>query len=101
MITWGIISVGMMFVQGVYSFYVMRFLLGVAEAGFLPGIIYYLSQWFPRAHRAKAVSWFMIGIPLSLVFGAPLSGWFVQDLDEVTWACTAGNGCSSSKACPR
>jgi MFS family permease len=72
----------MMFVQGVYSFYVMRFLLGVAEAGFLPGIIYYLSQWFPRAYRAKAVSWFMIGIPLSLVFGAPLSGWVMQNMDE-------------------
>ncbi len=83
MITWGVISIGMMFVQGVWSFYAMRFLLGVAEAGFLPGIIYYLSQWFPRAHRAKAVSWFMIGIPLSLVFGAPLSGWLMRDLDEV------------------
>ena len=83
MITWGIISIGMMFVQGVYSFYTMRFLLGVAEAGFLPGIIYYLSQWFPREHRAKAVSWFMIGIPLSLVFGAPLSGWLMQHMDEV------------------
>ena len=83
MITWGIISIGMMFVQGIYSFYVMRFLLGVAEAGFLPGIIYYLSQWFPREHRAKAVSWFMIGIPLSLVFGAPLSGWLMQHMDEV------------------
>ena len=50
-------------------------LLGAAEAGFLPGIVYYLSQWFPRPQRAKAVSWFMIGIPLSIVFGGPLSGW--------------------------
>ena len=82
MITWGLISIGMMFVTGVYSFYSMRFLLGVAEAGFLPGIIYYLSQWFPRHHRAKAVSWFMIGIPLSLVFGAPLSGFVMQYFDE-------------------
>ena len=77
MITWGLISAGMMFVEGIYSFYAMRFLLGVAEAGFLPGIIYYLSQWFPRSHRAKAVSWFMIGIPLSVVFGGPLSGWLL------------------------
>jgi ACS family tartrate transporter-like MFS transporter len=77
MITWGVISVGMMFVQGTTSFYAMRFLLGVAEAGFLPGIVYYLSQWFPRDARARAVSWFMIGIPLSLVFGAPLSGWLL------------------------
>ena len=53
MITWGLISAGMMFVQGETSFYVMRFLLGVAEAGFLPGIVYYLSEWFPREQRAK------------------------------------------------
>ena len=77
MITWGIISAGMMFVQGETSFYVMRFLLGAAEAGFLPGIIYYLSQWFPREQRARAVSWVMIGIPLSIVFGGPLSGWLL------------------------
>jgi MFS transporter, ACS family, tartrate transporter len=77
MITWGLISAAMVFVQGERSFYAMRFLLGVAEAGFLPGIIYYLSQWFPREERAKAVSWFMIGIPLSVVFGGPLSGWLL------------------------
>jgi D-galactonate transporter len=82
MITWGLISAGMMFVTGPTSFYVMRFLLGAAEAGFLPGIIYYLSHWFPRTHRAKAVSWFMIGIPLSVVFGGPLSGWIMQHMDE-------------------
>ena len=77
MITWGLISAAMMFVQGTNSFYVLRFLLGVAEAGFLPGIIFYLGQWFPREQRAKAVSWFMIGIPLSVVFGGPLSGWLL------------------------
>jgi ACS family tartrate transporter-like MFS transporter len=77
MITWGLISAGTLFVKGETSFYVMRCLLGVAEAGFLPGIIYYLSQWFPRAERARAVSWFMIGIPLSVVFGGPLSGWLL------------------------
>lgn len=74
MVTWGLLSAGMMFVQGETSFYVLRFLLGVAEAGFLPGIIYYLHHWFPAAYRAKAVSWFMIGIPLSIIFGGPLSG---------------------------
>ena len=57
MITWGIISTAMMFVQGPLSFYVLRFLLGVAEAGFLPGILYYLSHWFPSRERARAVSW--------------------------------------------
>ena len=82
MITWGLISAGMMFVKGETSFYVMRFLLGAAEAGFLPGIVYYLSQWFPRLHRARAVSWFMIGIPLSVVFGGPLSGWVMDRYDE-------------------
>jgi D-galactonate transporter len=83
MVTWGLIASGMMFVQGEWSFYFMRFLLGVAEAGFLPGIVYYLGDWFPRAQRARAVSWFMIGIPLSIVFGGPLSGWLLRDLDEV------------------
>ncbi len=74
MVTWGLISIAMMFVQGQWSFYALRFSLGVAEAGFLPGILYYLSQWFPKAERARAVSWFMIGIPLSTVFGGPIAG---------------------------
>jgi ACS family tartrate transporter-like MFS transporter len=74
MVTWGLVSVAMMFVQGPWSFYALRFLLGVAEAGFLPGIIYYLSHWFPKQERARAVSWFMIGIPLSTVFGGPIAG---------------------------
>jgi MFS transporter, ACS family, tartrate transporter len=77
MITWGLISIGMMFVHDAITFFTMRFALGVAEAGFLPGIVYYLSQWFPREQRARAVSWFMIGIPLSVVFGGPLSGWLL------------------------
>jgi ACS family tartrate transporter-like MFS transporter len=74
MVTWGLISVAMMFVEGKWSFYALRFTLGVAEAGFLPGILYYLSQWFPKAERARAVSWFMLGIPLSSVFGGPIAG---------------------------
>jgi ACS family tartrate transporter-like MFS transporter len=67
-------------VQGPVSFYVLRFLLGVAEAGFLPGIIYYLSNWYPAAERARAVSWFMVAIPVSTVIGAPLSG-VILELD--------------------
>lgn len=74
MVTWGLLSVAMMFVEGKWSFYALRFALGVAEAGFLPGILYYLSHWFPKAERARAVSWFMLGIPLSTVFGGPLAG---------------------------
>ena len=74
MVTWGLVSVAMMFVRGPLSFYALRFVLGVAEAGFLPGVIYYLGQWYPRAERARAISWFMVGIPLSTVLGAPLAG---------------------------
>jgi ACS family tartrate transporter-like MFS transporter len=78
MVSWGLVSVAMMFVRGPLSFYTLRFVLGVAEAGFLPGVIYYLAQWFPRAQRARAISWFMIGIPLSTVLGAPLAGLLLQ-----------------------
>lgn len=74
MVTWGVVSVAMMFVRGPISFYVLRFVLGVAEAGFFPGIIYYLGQWCPRAERARAISWFLVAIPLSTVLGAPLAG---------------------------
>lgn len=74
MVSWGLISIAMLFVTGPVSFYVLRFLLGVAEAGFLPGILFYLGAWFPRAERARAVSWFMVGIPLSTVFGGPIAG---------------------------
>jgi ACS family tartrate transporter-like MFS transporter len=78
MITWGILSVAMMFVEGPASFYTLRFLLGVAEAGFLPGIIYYLGNWYPAKDRARAVSWFMLAIPLSTVIGGPLAGLVLQ-----------------------
>jgi MFS transporter, ACS family, tartrate transporter len=74
MVTWGILSVAMLLTRGPVSFGVLRFLLGAAEAGFLPGIIYYLGHWFPSAKRARAVSWFMLGIPLSGVVGNPLGG---------------------------
>jgi sugar phosphate permease len=74
MITWGLLSVVMLLVDGPWSFYTLRFLLGVAEAGFLPGVIYYLGDWYPAAERARAVSWFMLAIPLSAVVGNPLAG---------------------------
>lgn len=74
MITWGLIAAGMMFVRGPFSFYVLRFLLGIAEAGFFPGIIFYLSEWFPAGARARAVARFMTAIPLSGVIGGPVSG---------------------------
>jgi ACS family tartrate transporter-like MFS transporter len=71
--TWGLISSSMMFVAGAKSFLVMRFLLGVAEAGFFPGVILYLTYWFPSRYRARIVAAFMVSIPLSLAVGAPLS----------------------------
>ena len=77
MVTWGLLSAGMMFAQGPVSFYVLRFLLGVAEAGFFPGIIYYLSLWYPAEQRARAVSWFMVAIPLTIVIGGPLAGYLL------------------------
>ena len=74
MFTWGMLSGAMVFVQGETSFYVVRVLLGAAEAGFFPGIIFYLTLWFPAVYRARIIGWFMVAIPLSIVFGAPVSG---------------------------
>jgi MFS transporter, ACS family, tartrate transporter len=74
MITWGIVAAAMAFVQGPVSFYVLRFLLGVAEAGFFPGIILYLSYWFPARQRAAVTALFMAAAPLSTVLGSPVSG---------------------------
>lgn len=73
MVTWGIISGAMAFVEGPTSFYVMRFLLGAAEAGFFPGIILYLSYWFPARHRAGVTAFFMAAAPLSTALGSPIS----------------------------
>lgn len=78
MVTWGIISAGMAFVEGTTSFYVMRFLLGAAEAGFFPGIILYLSYWFPARHRAGITAFFMAAVPISTAIGSPLSAALLQ-----------------------
>lgn len=74
MLTWGLVSMGMAFVQGATSFYALRLLLGVAEAGFFPGIILYISYWFPSRHRARITALFMAAVPMSIAFGSPLSG---------------------------
>lgn len=74
MVTWGIISALMAMVSGVTSFYVLRFLLGVAEAGFFPGIILYLTYWYPAQYRARFLAAFAIAVPVSTVIGAPISG---------------------------
>jgi MFS transporter, ACS family, tartrate transporter len=74
MVSWGIISALMAFVSGVWSFYGVRFLLGVAEAGFFPGIILYLTYWYPAEYRARFLAAFAIAVPVSTVIGAPISG---------------------------
>jgi len=74
MVTWGIISAAMCLVSGETSFYVLRFLLGVAEAGFFPGIILYLTYWYPAEYRARFLAAFAIAVPVSTVIGAPISG---------------------------
>lgn len=77
MISWGLLASATMFVQTPMQFYVVRFLLGVAEAGFFPGIVYYLSLWFPADQRARAMARFMIAIPLSGAIGNPLGAWLL------------------------
>jgi MFS transporter, ACS family, tartrate transporter len=74
MFTWGIVSGATALVGGETSFYVVRVLLGIAEAGFFPGIIFYLTLWFPAVYRARIIGYFMAAIPLSTVVGAPVSG---------------------------
>ncbi len=74
MVSWGIAACGMALVHAAWSFHLLRFLLGVAEAGFLPGIIYYLTLWYPATRRARAVALFMAATPVAGIVGAPLSG---------------------------
>jgi D-galactonate transporter len=77
MISWSIVSALFMFIRTPFSFYALRFVLGVAEAGFFPGIILYLTYWFPSDRRGRMISMFMMAIPLSGIFGGPLSGWIM------------------------
>lgn len=77
MFTWGVLATCMMFVTQPWQFYVMRFLLGLAEAGFFPGVVYYLGQWFPSAHLGRAISRFYVAWPLSLVAMGAVSGWLL------------------------
>jgi MFS family permease len=88
MITWGVISAAMLFIREPGSFYLLRFLLGVAEAGFFPGIILYLSYWFPRQERARAVALFMMASPVCGLLGNPLSGFILKWMNG--WAGFAG-----------
>lgn len=83
MISWGILSAITMFVTTPTQFYIIRFLLGSAEAGFLPGVLYYLTTWFPSYRRGKIIALFMIGLPLASVIGGPLSGWIMTSFDQL------------------
>jgi D-galactonate transporter len=78
MITWAILSAATAFVTTPFQFYVVRFFLGVAEAGFFPGIVLYLTYWFPAKRRSRMNALFMIGIPVAGVIGGPLSGWIMR-----------------------
>ncbi|MFO1249229.1 MAG: MFS transporter [Alphaproteobacteria bacterium] len=78
MITWALVSMAFAFVQGPVMFFVLRFLLGLAEAGFYPGILLYFTYWFPAATRARILAIFCMGIPVSNIIGAPLSGWLME-----------------------
>lgn len=83
MITWGLIGCAMALVTGPLDFYLLRFLLGVAEAGLFPGVILYLTYWLPRRHRARYIGLFALGIPLSSVIGAPISGAIMSGMGGV------------------
>ncbi len=87
MITWGVLSAATMFVTSAGWFYVVRFLLGIAEAGFFPGIILYLTQWYPASRRARIVALFMTAVAISGVIGGPASGWILDRMAGVNgWA---------------
>ena len=82
MFTWGLISGAQAFVTSELSFNIVRFLLGIAEAGFFPGIIFFLTLWFPSAYRARIVGMFIVAIPVSTIIGSPISG-FILNMEGI------------------
>jgi MFS family permease len=84
MVTWGIVSTLMIFVNSAWMFYGLRFLLGCAEAGFFPGVILYLTYWFPSRRRGETIALFMLAVALTGVIGAPLSGWILHEFSGAT-----------------
>lgn len=78
MVSWGLLSAATAFVTGPVSFFIVRVLLGVAEAGLFPGLLLYFHRWFPQHHRGRVVGWFLTGLPLATAIGAPLSTAFLQ-----------------------
>ncbi|HNV73033.1 MAG TPA: MFS transporter [Gemmatimonadaceae bacterium] len=80
MVTWGLLSAATMWVTSATAFYALRFLLGIAEAGFFPGIVLYLTQWYPAPRRARIMALFMTAIAISGVIGGPVSGWILSEM---------------------
>jgi ACS family tartrate transporter-like MFS transporter len=78
MITWGLVSAATAFVVGPRSWYTLRLLLGIAEAGYFPGVTFYLATWFPAEYRARMLAWFLVAVPASAVVGGPVSGMLLQ-----------------------
>lgn len=78
MVSWGLVSAAMFLARGEKSFYLLRFLLGIAEAGFFPGVVFYLTKFYPEAFRARAMGLFYVGAPLSFILGGPISGALLQ-----------------------
>jgi MFS family permease len=83
MFTWGLLAMSMALVQGPTSFMIVRFLLGIAEAGYYPGVLLYLTYWFPAAYRARMMAWFSVGIPVSLAITGPLSNLILNNMGGV------------------
>src|SRR5512146_828275 len=77
MVTWGLVSAATIFAGGEWSFYLIRLLLGAAEAGFFPGVILYLTYWFPNRSRTSVIGLFYFGAPLAYIFGSPVSGYLM------------------------
>jgi ACS family tartrate transporter-like MFS transporter len=82
---WGLAATGLAFVHSATAFYALRLLLGIAEGGFAPGVMFFLSQWIPRRYRAGAISTFMLAVPLSSMVGGPLAGWLMSATNPIAW----------------
>jgi MFS transporter, ACS family, tartrate transporter len=83
--TWGLAATGLAFVHSASSFYALRLLLGIAEGGFAPGVMFYLAQWIPARYRAGAISAFMLAVPVSQICGGPLAGWLMSVDNPLHW----------------
>ena len=83
MMTWGVVSACTLFVKGAASFYALRFLLGIVESGFFPGVILYLTYWYTQKHRARMMAIFMSAVPISTIVAGPISGWILARMSDV------------------